>query len=93
MTFLVIFVGINILQLSKVDPTEFELDRRSTIMAFSSRLVRNKQWLSKKQLLSGLEEPGIDTLRRSFGTVGSIIRARTGRIENDGEGRTSGKET
>lgn len=33
----------------------------------------------EEKSLSGIEEPGIDTLRGSFGTFGSIIRARSAR--------------
>jgi hypothetical protein len=76
MAFLVICAGITILQMSKVDPTEFKLDRRSTILLQASR--KQTEAVEEKSL-SGLEEPGIDTLRGSFGTVGSIIRARTAR--------------
>lgn len=75
MAFLVICVGITILQMSKIDPTEFKnLDRRSTILLQASQ--KQTEAVEKKSL-SGMEEPGIDTLRGSFGTVGSIIRARS----------------
>ena len=76
MAFLVICAGITILQMSKVDPTEFKLDRRSTILLQASR--KQTEAVEEKSV-SGMEEPGIDTLRGSFGTVGSIIRARTAR--------------
>jgi hypothetical protein len=75
--FLVICVGITILQMSKVDPTQFKnLDRRTTILLQASR--KQTEAVEEKSL-SGMEEPGIDTLRGSFGTVGSIIRARSAR--------------
>jgi magnesium transporter len=77
MGFLVICVGITILQMSKVDPTQFKnLDRRTTILLQASR--KQTEAVEEKSL-SGMEEPGIDTLRGSFGTVGSIIRARSAR--------------
>ena len=77
LAFLVICVGITILQMSKVDPTEFKnLDRRSTILLQASR--KQTEAVEEKSP-SGFEEPGIDTLRGSFGTVGSIIRARSAR--------------
>lgn len=75
MAFLVICVGITILQMSKVDPTEFKsLDRRSTTLF---QATRTQTEAPEEKSLSGLEDPGIDALRGSFGTVGSIIRART----------------
>jgi magnesium transporter len=63
--------------MSKVDPTEFKsLDRRSTILL---QAARKQTEAFEEKSASGLEDPGIDTLRGSFGTVGSIIRARTAR--------------
>ncbi|KAI0267045.1 magnesium transporter NIPA-domain-containing protein [Gloeopeniophorella convolvens] len=77
MAFLVICVGITILQMSKVDPTEFKkLDRRSTILL---EAARNQTEAVDEKSVAGMEDPGIDTLRGSFGTVGSIIRARSAR--------------
>ncbi|KAI0301035.1 magnesium transporter NIPA-domain-containing protein [Multifurca ochricompacta] len=77
MAFLVICVGITILQMSKVDPTEFKkLDRRSTILL---QAARKQTEAMEEKSVSGVEDPGIDTLRGSFGTVGSIIRARSAR--------------
>jgi magnesium transporter len=77
MAFLVICVGITILQMSKVDPTQFtKLDRRSTILLQAAR--QHTEAVEEKSAV-GIEEPGIDTLRGSFGTVGSIIRARSAR--------------
>ncbi|EGO00436.1 hypothetical protein SERLA73DRAFT_181034 [Serpula lacrymans var. lacrymans S7.3] len=74
--FLTICVGITILQMSKVDPTQLsKLDRRSTILLQASR--QNTE--AEEKSIAGTEEPGIDALRGSFGTVGSIIRARTAR--------------
>ncbi|KAJ6507436.1 magnesium transporter NIPA-domain-containing protein [Mycena vitilis] len=78
MGFLVICVGITILQMSKVDPTELssKLDRRSTILLQAAR--SQTEDMEEKGVL-GVEDPGMDALRGSFGTVGSIIRARSAR--------------
>ncbi|KAJ7162279.1 magnesium transporter NIPA-domain-containing protein [Mycena filopes] len=77
MGFLVICVGITILQMSKVDPVEFKkLDRRSTILLQAAR-SQTETYEEKGAL--GVEDPGMDALRGSFGTVGSIIRARSAR--------------
>jgi magnesium transporter len=63
--------------MSKVDPTQLtRLDRRSTILL---QVARQRTENVEEKSASGIEEPGIDTLRGSFGTVGSIIRARTAR--------------
>ncbi|KAH8798005.1 magnesium transporter NIPA-domain-containing protein, partial [Flagelloscypha sp. PMI_526] len=75
MAFLVICVGITVLQMSKVDPTHLKkLDRRSTILLQAAR--EHTETLDEKNL-AGIEDPGMDALRGSFGTVGSIIRARS----------------
>ncbi|KAH9025486.1 magnesium transporter NIPA-domain-containing protein [Lactarius hengduanensis] len=75
MAFLVICVGITILQMSKVDPTEFKkLDRRSTILL---QVARKQTEAVEEKSVTSAEDPGIDALRGSFGTVGSIIRARS----------------
>ncbi|KAF7315609.1 DUF803-domain-containing protein [Mycena indigotica] len=78
MGFLVICVGITILQMSKVDPEELskKLDRRSTILLQAAR--SQTEAMEEKSML-GVEDPGMDALRGSFGTVGSIIRARSAR--------------
>ncbi|EKM54923.1 uncharacterized protein PHACADRAFT_259088 [Phanerochaete carnosa HHB-10118-sp] len=79
MGFLVICFGITVLQLSKIDPTQLKvpgLDRRSTMLLQAAR--SNTAGVDEKNL-TALEEPGIDTLRGSFGAMGSIIRARTAR--------------
>ncbi|KAJ7121997.1 magnesium transporter NIPA-domain-containing protein [Mycena crocata] len=78
MGFLVICVGIIILQMSKVDPTTLSkrLDRRSTILL---QAARSQTETADEKGAFGLEEPGMDALRGSFGTVGSIIRARSAR--------------
>ena len=75
MAFLVICFGITILQMSKVDPTKLgKLDRRSTLLLQAARA--HNDIVDEKDALQ-FEDPGMDTLRGSFGTVGSIIRART----------------
>ncbi|OCH88651.1 DUF803-domain-containing protein [Obba rivulosa] len=80
MGFFVICLGIVILQLSKVDPNELKipgLDRRSTVLLQATR-AHTMSDLDEKGL-SAVEDPGMDALRGSFGTVGSIIRARSAR--------------
>ncbi|KAI0699575.1 magnesium transporter NIPA-domain-containing protein [Cytidiella melzeri] len=80
MGFLVISVGIAILQLSKIDPTSIKgmrgLDRRSTMLLQATRA--NTEGVDEKDIMA-IEDPGIDTLRGSFGAMGSIIRARSAR--------------
>lgn len=73
MGFLTICLGITILQMSKVDPTTLKLDRRSTILLQATRRPTELQ----EKSISGWEDPGMDALRGGFGTVGSIIRARS----------------
>jgi len=75
MAFLVICFGITILQMSKVDPEKLgKLDRRSTLLLQAARA--HNDIVDEKGALQ-YEDPGMDTLRGSFGAVGSIIRART----------------
>ncbi|KIM45588.1 hypothetical protein M413DRAFT_344133 [Hebeloma cylindrosporum] len=75
MAFLVICFGITILQMSKVDPEKLnKLDRRSTILLQAARA--QTETVDEKGV-AGYEDPGMDTLRGSFGAFGSIIRART----------------
>jgi hypothetical protein len=76
MGFLVICMGITLLQMSKVDPSTFnssKLDRRSTMLLQASRRGTELQ----EKSIAGFEDPGIDALRGGFGTIGSIIRARS----------------
>jgi drug/metabolite transporter (DMT)-like permease len=74
MGFFVICAGIIILQMSKVDPQSLKkLDRKSTILLEASR--RNTELTEKS--ISGIEDPGMDALRGTFGAVGSIVRARS----------------
>jgi len=78
MGFLVICLGITILQLSKVDPTEFKgLDRKTTILLQASRARTGDFGEDSEKGLAAMEDPGVDSVRGSFGTLGSIIRART----------------
>ena len=87
MAFLVICVGITILQMSKVDPTELKtLDRRSTILLQAAR--KQTESIEEKSL-AGIEDPGMDALRGSFGTVGSIIRARSAHRMSQSSARAS----
>jgi len=61
--------------MSKVDPEKLnKLDRRSTLLL---RASRSQTGTVDEKNGQSLEEPGMDTLRGSFGAVGSIIRART----------------
>ena len=61
--------------MSKVDPEKLQkLDRRSTILLQAARA--QTETVDEKGV-AGYEDPGMDTLRGSFGAVGSIIRART----------------
>ena len=77
MAFLVICLGITILQMSKVDPEKLnKLDRRSTILL---QAARAQTATVDEKGVAGYEDPGMDTLRGSFGAFGSIIRARTAR--------------
>uniref|UniRef100_A0A8H8CNS9 DUF803-domain-containing protein n=1 Tax=Psilocybe cubensis TaxID=181762 RepID=A0A8H8CNS9_PSICU len=77
MGFLVICLGITILQMSKVDPEKLsnKLDRRSTMLLRAASV--HTDHMDEKGGMSAYEDPGMDALRGSFGTVGSIIRART----------------
>lgn len=76
MGFFVICAGIVILQMSKVDPEQLsKLDRKSTILLKAAR--QEVHTSEKGGLDTSLEDPGMDALRGSFGTVGSIIRARS----------------
>ncbi|KAF4567283.1 hypothetical protein EYR40_006280 [Pleurotus pulmonarius] len=86
MGFLVICVGITILQMSKVDPEQLgKLDRKSTILLQAAR----QRTETDEKSVTGQEDPGIDALRGSFGTVGSIIRARSARRLSQNSRRTS----
>ena len=78
MGFLVICLGITILQLSKVDPDEFKgLDRKSTILLQATRARTQRFGENGEKGPVAMEDPGADSIRGSFGAVGSVIRART----------------
>ena len=75
--------------MSKIDPTTLttttKLDRRSTLLLQAAR--QKAGFDEEKSTLSGFEDPGIDTLRGSFGTFGSIVRARSARRASQNNGR------
>jgi magnesium transporter len=75
--------------MSKIDPTTLstttKLDRRSTLLLQAARQKTGTS--EEKSSLIGIEDPGIDTLRGSFGTIGSIIRARSARRMSQNSGR------
>ncbi|KAG8214146.1 DUF803-domain-containing protein [Butyriboletus roseoflavus] len=86
LAFLTICVGITILQMSKIDPAKLtSLDRRSTLLLQAARTHTDKpatidlDYDSEEKDLAGTEEPGMDALRGSFGTIGSLMRARSAR--------------
>jgi hypothetical protein len=73
--FLVICLGITLLQLSKVDPKQLtKLDRKATIFLEAAHRPTEE---AEKGNVSAMEDPGMDALRGGFGAVGSIIRARS----------------
>lgn len=60
--------------MSKVDPTTLNsLDRKSTMLLAANRSTQD----AEKGDLAGMEEPGVDAIRGSFGAIGSIVRARS----------------
>lgn len=85
LAFLTICIGIIILQMSKIDPVKLtSLDRRSTLLLQAARTHTDKPATidfddGEEKGDAGLGEPGMDTLRGSFGTIGSIMRARSAR--------------
>ncbi|KAG1889954.1 magnesium transporter NIPA-domain-containing protein [Suillus subluteus] len=76
LAFLTICVGITILQMSKIDPAQLKLDRRSTMLLQASRAPTED---AEEKGITGMENPGIEALRGTFGTMSSIIRARSAR--------------
>ncbi|KIM30183.1 hypothetical protein M408DRAFT_7736 [Serendipita vermifera MAFF 305830] len=62
-----------ILKMSKPTPTTLTLDRRSTILLQAARRPSELE----EKTISAYEDPGMDALRGGFGSVGSIIRARS----------------
>ena len=74
--------------MSKIDPQKLnKLDRRSTLLL---QAARNRVAVADEKGGVPLEEqePGIDALRGTFGTVGSIIRARTRRMSQNSQNTT-----
>ena len=76
--------------MSKIDPTQLSLDRRSTLLLQAARAHTDSPATYGQAKIEGdgeagekstiiVEDPGMDALRGSFGTVGSIIRARSSR--------------
>ncbi|KAG1787003.1 magnesium transporter NIPA-domain-containing protein [Suillus plorans] len=76
LAFLTICVGITILQMSKIDPAQLKLDRRSTMLLQASRASTED---AEEKGIAGMENSGIEALRGTFGTMSSIIRARSAR--------------
>lgn len=73
--------------MSKVDPVSLnKLDRRSTLLL---QAARSKTESLEEKGAIGMEDPGMDALRGSFGTVGSIIRARSARRMSQSSGQTN----
>lgn len=74
--------------MSKIDPQKLNnLDRRATLLL---QVAQNRVGTVDEKGGLPLEdqEPGIDALRGSFGTVGSIIRARTRRMSQMSQNST-----
>ncbi|GJN91225.1 hypothetical protein Rhopal_004243-T1 [Rhodotorula paludigena] len=72
--FLVIVLGVALLQLSKVDPEQIEstmLDRRTTLLLSATRAEKN----GHKETAYDVEDPGMDTIRGLGGALGSVHRA------------------
>lgn len=82
--------------MSRVDPKELKvLDRKSTILMQAARArTENSDMDGDEKSIAGIEDPGMDSLRGSFGAIGSIIRARSASkmsrkmSHNDGELRS-----
>lgn len=80
--FLTICAGITLLQLSKIDPEDLsekdgvDLDRNTTLLIRASRSQISQQ---EKGRSTGLEDPGVDSVRGGLGVIGSIVRARSSR--------------
>lgn len=80
--------------MSKIDPSNFasKLDRRSTMLL---QVARSQTGSMDEKSLTGIEDPGMDALRGSFGTFGSIIRARSASraSQSSARSRFRGKST
>ena len=68
--------------MSKIDPTKLSLDRRSTLLLQAARAHTDSPATyaqgdgdAEKSIIAS-EDPSMDALRGSFGTFGSIARAR-----------------
>lgn len=78
--YLVICGGIVLLQLSKIEPGDVAspgVDRQSTMLLSASRARMRLDNESEKGLDE--EDPGIDSIRGTFGAFGSIHRAVSAR--------------
>lgn len=79
--FLTICAGITLLQISKIDPQDLSekdgvnIDRSTTLLIRASR----SQISHEKGRSTGLEDPGVDTVRGGLGVIGSLVRARSSR--------------
>ncbi len=73
--------------MSKIDPSTLasKLDRRSTMLF---QVARSQTESMDEKSLTGIEDPGMDALRGSFGTFGSIIRARSARRASQSSARS-----
>ena len=72
--------------MSKIDPAKLtSLDRRSTLLLQAARAQTDKPATididtdGEEKDPADLEEPGMNALRGSFGTIGSLMRARSAR--------------
>jgi len=72
--FLTICAGIVLLQLSKIDPKKLKVDSQTNLLLAANRHeIANADDEDPEK---AIEAPGIDALRGTFGTVGTIVRAR-----------------
>ncbi|KAF8500603.1 magnesium transporter NIPA-domain-containing protein, partial [Hysterangium stoloniferum] len=83
LAFFVICSGIFILQMSKVDPRELvSIDKSTSLLLKAARAevdpnaAKELEQEEDRAVVAKTEDPGIDALRGTFGTVGTIIRAR-----------------
>jgi magnesium transporter len=71
----------------KVDPASLsKLDRRSNMLL---QAARQQTELVDEKHIAADDDPGMDTLRGSFGAIGSIIRARSARQLSQSSGPDS----
>lgn len=77
--------------MSKIDPTQFKtLDRKSTMLLQAARQNTEKV---ERDDISGIEDPGIDSIRGTFGGLGSLIRAKSARKMSMSTGRSNSTST